>query len=93
MKYLTLLAQTIGFLNSCAQINQESRDRYQAEHKIKHGIIIREKTKTLSQKLDEASVMSGKVPCRAGKSPLVSQRERISCLISSHFDFCENSPA
>ena len=60
MKYLTLIALTIGFLNSCARINQESRDRYQAEHKMKHGIVIREKAKTLTQKLDEASVLRGK---------------------------------
>ena len=60
MKYLTLLALTIVFFHSCARINQESRDRYQAEHKIKHGIVIREKTKTLSKKLDEASVLRGK---------------------------------
>jgi len=56
------------FVLSCARINQESRDEYNAERKFRHGIIPLESKSTkndriilrLSDKLDQASVNRGK---------------------------------
>ena len=48
----------------CARVNQESRDYYQAEKKIRHGIIPAESNfnvKPIQEKLDQASVQRGLV--------------------------------
>lgn len=70
MKYLVLVGLAVFVLVSCAQINRDSRDKYQAEHqpKLKHGIVVLKdgsvdqdaKVGSLQKNLDQASVARGK---------------------------------
>ena len=66
MTHKLLLALTFLSLFSCAQINRDSRERYEAKQPPKHGIVLlnaqpADKNEVLKEKLDEASVARGKV--------------------------------
>ena len=68
MKYLLLVGLTLVISISCSNVNQASRERFNNENKMKHGIVPievksnnnSESDKTIPQKLDQASVQRGK---------------------------------
>ena len=68
MQYLLLVGLTLVIFISCSNVNQASRERFNNENKMKHGIVPievksnnnSESDKTIPQKLDQASVQRGK---------------------------------
>ena len=68
MEYMLLAVPILVLLLSCSNVNQASRERYNNENKMKHGIVPievksdnnSESDKSIPQKLDQASVQRGR---------------------------------
>lgn len=61
---MNLTTILLVLLTACAQINSQERAHFEAQNKLRHGIVPRDRNvsvKVLQQKLDEASVMRGKM--------------------------------